>query len=236
MQIPHRLRSQAPKPYLSFTLLAALLSLGCASRPVAIAPPASAQAPSADSTVTSPPAMPDDGETLPDEVMNRVLQTASQELDRPLEELGILRYSRETWPDGCLGLGGPAELCLFALVEGWQVEVVHGEDSWFYRTDLSGDQRRLSTAEHNLPPSIQAQLLEEVASTHRVDASMLAIASAEPRIWDGCLNLPPTEDTACIEIGLFGWQAVVTDGTASWVYHSDGSGSMLRLNPNPQML
>lgn len=219
--------------YFSLTLLAALLSLGCTSRPVAIASPGSPQPLPPDTPVASTPASPSEWETLPAEVMDRVLQAASQDLERPLNELGIQRYSRETWPDGCLGLGGPIETCLFALVEGWQVEVVHGEDSWFYRTDLTAETVRLSTADHNLPPSIQSQLLEIVAREHNVAMDELAIASAEPRIWDGCLNLPPTQDTLCTDIGLFGWRVVVTNGAEAWTYHSNGDGAMLRFNPNP---
>lgn len=55
----------------------------------------------------------------------------------------IGQYSRETWTDSCLGLGGPAESCLMALTDGWQVEVIDtSEQRYVYRTDLTGQSIR----------------------------------------------------------------------------------------------
>ena len=50
----------------------------------------------------------------------------------------ILMITDETWTDGCLGLGGPAESCLQALVPGFRVEMVSNGKSYFYRTDKTG--------------------------------------------------------------------------------------------------
>jgi hypothetical protein len=74
---------------------------------------------------------------LPARVARRARRFAAQDLNRPVGSLSVLRYSRETWSDGCFGLGGAAELCLFALVEGWAVEVQDGDQTWVYRTDLA---------------------------------------------------------------------------------------------------
>lgn len=66
-----------------------------------------------------------------------------------IEEIGnaavqVERYSRETWSDGCLGLGGPAESCLAALTEGWKVELIDTASGkrYVYRTNLNGDSVR----------------------------------------------------------------------------------------------
>ena len=66
------------------------------------------------------------------------------------EEIGdtvitVESYSRQTWSDGCLGLGGPAEACLAALTEGWQVELVDSAtgDRYTYRTNEEGSAVRL---------------------------------------------------------------------------------------------
>ena len=63
-------------------------------------------------------------------------------------------YSPQTWSDGCLGLGGPAEACLAALTEGWQVEMVDSAtgDRYTYRTDEDGSAVRLDE-NASLPPS-----------------------------------------------------------------------------------
>jgi hypothetical protein len=42
------------------------------------------------------------------------------------------------WTDGCLGLGGPAESCLQALVPGYRIEMFAQGKVYLYRTDQSG--------------------------------------------------------------------------------------------------
>ena len=61
-------------------------------------------------------------EALPDAIASAVKATLSQELGEASLQVG--RYSRETWSDGCLGLGGPAEGCLAALTERWHVDLL----------------------------------------------------------------------------------------------------------------
>lgn len=50
----------------------------------------------------------------------------------------ILQITDTTWNDGCLGLGGPAESCLQALVPGFKVEMLAKGKTYFYRTDKIG--------------------------------------------------------------------------------------------------
>ena len=81
-------------------------------------------------------------ETLPAAVSNAVKTSLSQELGDA--SLTVESYSRETWSDGCLGLGGPAELCLAALTEGWRVELLDTATGqrYVYRTNNDGTQVR----------------------------------------------------------------------------------------------
>ena len=173
-------------------------------------------------------------ESLPGNVREQVQAALSTHLNIPVEQITIGRYSRETWSDGCLGLGGPAELCLAALTEGWQVEAVGPSgESYFYRTNLTGDQIRQSTLDNNLPPSLEAQILQAV-HTDVVDSESseteLSITQARPELWNGCYGLPPTEGNACSDIGIFGWRAIVTNGDYHWIYHTDNSGNTILLN------
>lgn len=59
-------------------------------------------------------------------------------LSVPEGNIVILSVKEETWNDGCLGLGGPAESCLQALVPGFRVELLAQGKSYFYRTDKTG--------------------------------------------------------------------------------------------------
>lgn len=74
---------------------------------------------------------------LPVTVESAVLQAASGQSGLPISSLRIVNAERRTWPDGCLGLGGPDVFCTQALVPGWQVMVKSGKKRLIYRTDES---------------------------------------------------------------------------------------------------
>ena len=89
---------------------------------------------------------------LPSEVEMAVKAALSAEIGDIVTT--VESYSQQTWSDGCLGLGGPAEACLAALTEGWQVEMVDSAtgDRYTYRTDEDGSAVRLDE-NASLPPS-----------------------------------------------------------------------------------
>lgn len=80
---------------------------------------------------------------LPSEVEIAVKAALAAEIGDT--ETTVESYSRQTWSDGCLGLGGPAEACLAALTEGWQVELVDSAtgNRYTYRTNENGSAVRL---------------------------------------------------------------------------------------------
>lgn len=57
----------------------------------------------------------------------------------------IMQIADTTWNDGCLGLGGPAESCLQALVPGFRIEMLAKGTTYFYRTDKTGTTVRAET-------------------------------------------------------------------------------------------
>lgn len=82
--------------------------------------------------------------TLPDDVETSVLQDIATTGNVPAGDLQIMAAQPQAWPDGCLGLGGPDEICTFAVVDGWEVIVSDGESQWVYRTDSDGTIARLA--------------------------------------------------------------------------------------------
>lgn len=57
----------------------------------------------------------------------------------------IMKITEMEWSDGCLGLGGPAESCLQAIVPGFKVEMLAQGKTYFYRTDKTGGAIRAET-------------------------------------------------------------------------------------------
>lgn len=182
------------------------------------------------SSIQKSPSQSDEPVIFPQELSKRVIEDLSQRTGIPTQKLTILRYSQETWPDGCLGIGNPDELCSMALVDGWQIEVsVANSPSRFYRTDLTGENLRLSPLENNLPPSVSDRILDVASQETGVPIAELSITASQPQEWNGCLGVEPP-GAVCTEQLILGWQAVVKSKTQTWVYHSDGRGNQVRLN------
>jgi hypothetical protein len=169
--------------------------------------------------------------SLPPTVEQKVRQAASQQLNVPLQDIKLVSFTRQTWSDGCLGLGGAAESCLQAIVEGWRVEVTNGQQNWFYRTDKTASAIRLEPQPDvvTLPTNVTQRLLQTVAKQVRIPVSRLRVAAVKTATWDGCLGIfKPGQ--ACTRIALSGWQVIVTGGDRSWVYHLDEAGNRLVQN------
>ncbi|MEM6253422.1 MAG: hypothetical protein AAF821_10915 [Cyanobacteria bacterium P01_D01_bin.156] len=94
--------------------------------------------------IPSTPMVEAPSDALPTNIQTQIRTDLANYLNIRTDQITIQTYSRRTWSDGCLGLGGPAELCLAALTKGWQAEAIDTTTNtpYIYRTNLTGDQIR----------------------------------------------------------------------------------------------
>ena len=58
------------------------------------------------------------------------------------EQVQVVDYEPREWPDGCLGLPGPDEICTQAIVAGWMVRLSLGGNPIVFRVDEFGAELR----------------------------------------------------------------------------------------------
>jgi len=63
----------------------------------------------------------------------------SEQLDISVDEIDLVSFSREEWPDACLGLAEPDEICAQVIMPGWRVVLTAEGQRYVYRTDVSGE-------------------------------------------------------------------------------------------------
>ena len=85
------------------------------------------------------------GQGLPPVAAVKAREILAAELDISIETVDILTHEQKIWSDSCLGLGGPAESCLKAEVEGWLVELSANDKMFIARTDWLGEQVRFES-------------------------------------------------------------------------------------------
>ncbi|MFN2236454.1 MAG: hypothetical protein ACK2U1_19675 [Anaerolineales bacterium] len=93
-------------------------------------------------TTPSIDAVTPDLEGLPPVAAIKAREVLAAELDLGIEEVAILSQEQKIWSDSCLGLGGAAESCLQAEVDGWSVELSVNGETYKARTDWLGEQVR----------------------------------------------------------------------------------------------
>jgi hypothetical protein len=81
--------------------------------------------------------------TLPASLANAVKKDLANRTGIAPGKLKITKYNQETWPNGCLGMSEPDQICTQALVPGWRITVTDGQKTWVYRTDNSGRNIRI---------------------------------------------------------------------------------------------
>ncbi|MFN6469631.1 MAG: hypothetical protein RMY36_008125 [Nostoc sp. SerVER01] len=170
---------------------------------------------------------------LPRPVANAVLQDLVRRQGISTRELKITNYSQQTWGNGCLGLPQPDEGCTEALVTGWRVVVSNGKQNWIYHTTNDGRSLRLASANtpsDKLPTSVKNAVLQVASRRLQQPISQLTIVESQQQTWkNGCLELA-SADEFCTQALVPGWRVVVGGREQTLVYHTNQTGSIVRLN------
>lgn len=170
---------------------------------------------------------------LPRPVANAVLQDLARRQGILTRELEIIDYNQQTWRNGCLELPQPDELCTQAVVPGWRVAVSNGKQTWIYHTNRNGRSLRLASEKplsDKLPASVKNAVLQVASKRLQQPISQLTIIQAQQQTWsNGCLELA-NADEFCTQALVPGWRVVVGAIDKTLVYHTNQTGSAVRLN------
>jgi len=83
---------------------------------------------------------------LPSEVQQAVLNAVAAEQNVSADQLQVSEAEEADWPDACLGLAKPDEMCAQMITPGWAITVTDGQNTWQYRIDLDASQVKLAGA------------------------------------------------------------------------------------------
>lgn len=120
-----------------FSILLLVILPACAASPET--EPA-APAPISKSTPI-PSAAPASGEAYPAAVLAAQADLAKR-LGLQPDQVSVASVEQQDWPDGCLGLARPDEMCTMAIVPGYLVRLSAAGQDYAYRSDLAGKNLR----------------------------------------------------------------------------------------------
>ena len=211
-------------------VLTSLLSLGVGTTLIKTA---AAQPARSSQDVTKPSAE----RQLPPEVINAVRREITRNTNIPPGQLRVVTFTRESWPNSCLGLSKPNQACGQVFIpNGWRVVMSNGRQNWVYRTDgiayivrLEGQQNPPNLPDSNELPSLVAKTVLRAASERTgLQTSDLRIVKSEKITTDGCLGLGRPEES-CLAIAQEAWEVTVAAGKELLVYRANRMASQVRL-------
>lgn len=221
--------------FVSALVLTGILSLGAG---VTLMDAATAAPKQAQPTPGNMNNRPDRSNRLPARIGVAVRQDLSRQQNIPVGKLRIIKAERKTWPDPCVGVPRPDELCAQVQTEGWQVVVSDGSREWIYHTDSTGKTVRMANTAPgtgvNVPASVGDAVKRDLSKRLGVPADALLIVKAERRQWpNGCLGINQP-DVMCTQAIVPGWEVTVvrddgeaTSGQEKWVYRTNETGSVV---------
>ncbi|QLE55144.1 S-layer homology domain-containing protein [Nostoc sp. TCL26-01] len=85
------------------------------------------------------------------------------------------------------------------------------------------------SSEDHLPEPVKVAVLQDIIQRTGLEISALRIIQAQQQTWsDGCLGLKA--DGVCSQAIMEGWQVVVANNKQVWVYRTDDSGTVTKLD------
>jgi len=161
----------------------------------------------------------------------------------PEEKVRITEASRATYPESCLGLLRPDEVCAQALVEGFRIVAFPDISDtgrvrpFIYRSDLTGRNLRLennfdAATPFGLPTEVADAVLQDASQRIGRPTSVLKIVQAQRRTWpNGCLGLNKP-GVVCTQALVEGWVVVVNGPReVQLTYRTNESGSVVKFDP-----
>ena len=106
----------------------------------------------------------------------------------------------------------------------------------FMGLSLDLAQQQLSNPQNPLPNSVVKLIRQDVAKILGTAPEQFNLIQATPQNWpDTCLGLAQAGEF-CGQQMLSGWRVVVSDGGQTWVYRTDATGKLLRLESGHRSL
>jgi hypothetical protein len=153
-------------------------------------------------------------------------KTLAEKLGLSPEQIDIIGAEEVEWPDPCLGVPEPDELCAMVITPGYRVILEAEGQRYELRTDLEGEtvrQERTNPAESAIEAARQALAKKLGLDVSEIDVRLVL----EQMFPNACLGLAE-EDEMCAEVIVEGWIIELMAQGQTYVVHTDNDGHNLR--------
>ena len=195
-------------------------------------------------TSCAQPALPDNDKTPIVTPLSKPVENAremlSVKLGLPLESIEVIGVEIVTWPDACLGIYNPDQMCATVVTPGFIITLQAQGETYIYHSDEPGNSVILFEGKDQQPVREPVDSLPAVQAAKEFLANQLVIkpvtittVSFEERLWpDGCLGIA-AKDEMCIQVIVPGYEISLEAEDQIYILRTNQTGSLIRLAPGP---
>ena len=183
-----------------------------------------------------PQSTPEDLEDYPPAVW-AAIEDLALHLEISPDQVQVISFQEEEWPDSCLGLAAPDEMCLQVITPGYRILLGVNGQRYEYHTDQSGDILRVigDTLLGPIKPGLNTDKSNAILSAMQalnqatsIPEDEIIIISIESVQWsDSCLGLARSTEM-CAEVITPGWIIILEADDKNYEFHTDLSGENIR--------
>lgn len=207
-------------------LVFAFIATACAPQPGKVEPPPMPTA----TAINLPEASPVQTEV---DLMSIVIDDLAARTGLKADEIELLSFEKHDWPDACLGLPEPGELCAQTLTPGYRVLLAASGRRYPLRVDETGKTIRPEPEVKAQSPAATAAQ-RDLAKRLRVDPQAIQVIDEQAMQWpDSCLGIQ-APDRLCAQVITPGFQITLVYQGSEYVYHTDTGGEVALLAKAPE--
>ncbi len=176
--------------------------------------------------VPAPPVTPTDLSPEAEQVAMTVRQMLMQQVEADFDAVTIESVEAMEWPNGCLGLATPNEMCTQMIVPGYRVVLSVNGEQFVYRTDENANTIRLESAPQPQIGDVAVEWTspesDGVCTEANIAADGIAFGQCEGTLMPGKLVNPDRSADLAEFVATFApFEAETVAGTV--VFHGEGS-------------
>ena len=225
--------------FLFIFLLAGLVLSACAaptslpvpqnSTPQATQPSENTQAapqpsPTSTSAGTAPTALPQSAASA--------VQTLADQLNVQPDAVEVVNIEAVDWPDSCLGVSNPGEMCAQVITPGYRIQLKAGGQTYEVHTDQSGKSVRVvnGISSSNSGPAVQLPALVARAAINALSKDLnispadVKVVSTEQVQWpNSCLGVEQP-GVMCASVVTPGYRVILSANGQQYEFHTTLKG------------
>ena len=194
---------------------------------------------SAEKTTTPAPVVTEESLSL---IAQRTGEKLAGELGIKISEVSVDKIEPVDWPDACLGIMKPDQMCASVITPGYKVTLTANMAQYIYHTNHDGSliiaeenkSREIPLIDPNSPIAVNAarQFLADLLSIKPITIKVVDYSS---RDWpDGCLGIAE-KGISCLQVITPGYLVTLELDGITYKIRTNTSGTLIKLDTtNPQ--